>query len=128
SRLGLLALALTLVALRPADAQPPAKKPDAKSLFWWRPQPAPRTEAPGRGLWGLFGRPAPKRADDKLPLCGLPPAKLIPNLCLLKYRIGTGSPECQAFFDQGLGYFYSYVWMEAARSFETAARHDPNCP
>jgi tetratricopeptide (TPR) repeat protein len=61
-------------------------------------------------------------------MCGLPPAKLIPNLCLLRYRIGTASPECQAYFDQGLGYFYSYVWMEAARSFETAARHDPDCP
>src|SRR5205823_3003513 len=22
---------------------------------------------------------------------------------------------------------YSYVWMEAARSFETATKHDPNC-
>src|SRR5262249_34054398 len=38
------------------------------------------------------------------------------------------SPECQAHFDQGLGYFYSYVWMEASRSFETAARFDPDCP
>src|SRR5262249_11506284 len=36
-------------------------------------------------------------------------------------------PECQAHFDQGLGYFYSYVWMEAARSFETATRFDPDC-
>lgn len=64
---------------------------------------------------------------DKLPLCGLPPAKLIPDLCVLKYRVSTSSPECQAYFDQGLGYFYSYVWMEAARSFETALRHDPSC-
>jgi tetratricopeptide (TPR) repeat protein len=68
------------------------------------------------------------RPDDKLPMCGLAPSKILPNLCLVKYRITTGSPECQAFFDQGLGYFYSYVWMEAARSFETAARHDPDCP
>src|SRR5262249_21716779 len=26
-----------------------------------------------------------------------------------------------------LGYYYSYVWMEAARSFETATQYDPNC-
>jgi tetratricopeptide (TPR) repeat protein len=65
--------------------------------------------------------------SNKLPLCGLTPSKLAPNLCVLKYRISTGSPECQAFFDQGLGYFYSYVWMEAARSFETACKYDPNC-
>ena len=45
----------------------------------------------------------------------------------MKYRVSTLSPECQAFFDQGLGYFYSYVWMEAARSFETATQYDPNC-
>lgn len=67
------------------------------------------------------------KAAGKLPLTGLAPSKLIPDLCLVKYRVTTGSPECQAFFDQGLGYYYSYVWMEAARSFETAARHDPNC-
>jgi Tfp pilus assembly protein PilF len=65
--------------------------------------------------------------DNKLPLCGLPPSKLAPNLCLLKYRVTTNSPECQAYFDQGLGYFYSYVWMEAARSFETACKYDPDC-
>src|SRR5260370_4115415 len=68
------------------------------------------------------------KPNDKLPLSGLPPAKLLPNLCLVKYRITTGSPECQAFFDQGLGFFYSYVWMEAVRSFETATRYDPDCP
>src|SRR5438132_8064003 len=71
--------------------------------------------------------PAPPPADAKLPMCGLAPSKLIPDLCLLKYRVSTSSPECQAFFDQGLGYYYSYVWMESARSFETATRHDPNC-
>src|SRR5438105_415990 len=68
-----------------------------------------------------------RAAAAKMPMTGLAPAKLIPNLCLLKYRISTSSTECQEFFDQGLGYLYSYVWMEAARSFETAAQHDPNC-
>ena len=70
---------------------------------------------------------APPAADAKLPMCGLAPAKIQPNLCLVKYRISTNSPECQAFFDQGLGYLYSYVWMESARSFETACRCDPDC-
>ncbi len=63
----------------------------------------------------------------KLPLTGLAPAKIQTGLCLLKYRVSTNSPDCQAFFDQGLGYFYSYVWMEASRSFETAVRKDPDC-
>jgi tetratricopeptide (TPR) repeat protein len=65
--------------------------------------------------------------DERLPHTKLAPAKLVPGLCAVKYRVSTASPECQAFFDQGLGYFYSYVWMEAARSFETALKYDPNC-
>jgi tetratricopeptide (TPR) repeat protein len=71
--------------------------------------------------------PKPAALPAKLPLCGLAPAKLFPDNCVLRYRISTQSPQCQAYFDQGLGYFYSYVWMEAARSFETAAHFDPDC-
>src|SRR5437879_4384168 len=70
---------------------------------------------------------ADPKPPDKMPITGLAPSKITPNLCLLHYRVSTHSPECQAHFDQGLGYFYSYVWMEAARSFETATRHDPDC-
>src|SRR5262249_3803117 len=66
-------------------------------------------------------------AAAKMPLSGLIPAKPAPDICVLRYRVGTSSPECQTFFDQGLGYYYSYIWMEAARSFETAAQHDPDC-
>lgn len=39
---------------------------------------------------------------------------------------GTKSPEAQAFYDQGLAYLHSFVWIEAARSFHQALRHDPN--
>lgn len=66
-------------------------------------------------------------ALDLLPISRLAIAKLQPGLCSLTYRITTQSEECQKLFDQGLGYFYSYVWTEAARCFETAARHDPQC-
>ncbi len=65
--------------------------------------------------------------DGKLPMTKLVPAKLFPGLGAVKYRITTSSPECQAFFDQGLNYYYSYVFLEAARSFETAVKHDPEC-
>ncbi|HQR06285.1 MAG TPA: tetratricopeptide repeat protein [Gemmatales bacterium] len=71
--------------------------------------------------------PIPPKPTEALPLSGLAPAKLQKDLCSLSYRISTQSEECQKFFDQGLGYFYSYVWTEAARSFETALRHDPQC-
>src|SRR5689334_16969251 len=69
----------------------------------------------------------PAEAKNALPITKLAPAKLVPDLCVLKYAISTSSPECQAYFDQGLAYFYSYVWMEAARSFETALKYDPDC-
>lgn len=61
------------------------------------------------------------------PLTGLADAKLFPDLCVYRYRAGTVSSEAQQFIDQGLGFYYSYVWMEAARSFEMATRHDPEC-
>jgi len=65
--------------------------------------------------------------DQRMPITKLAPAKIIPDLCKYKYRVTTSSPECQAFVDQSLGFYYSYVWMEAARSAETALRHDPEC-
>src|SRR5216683_6615327 len=67
------------------------------------------------------------KPDGKMPWSGQTPAKPHPGLCLLTYRISTRSPECQAYFDQGLAYYYSYVYMEASRSFETATRYDPEC-
>jgi Tfp pilus assembly protein PilF len=39
---------------------------------------------------------------------------------------GTRSAEAQAFYDQGLAYLHSFVWIEAARSFHQALQHDPN--
>src|SRR5207245_7169869 len=91
-----------------------------------KPPNTPATITPANDPKSLASA-SPDSKDGKMPLSGLAPAKLIPNLCSVHYRISTTSPECQAFFDQGLGYLYSYVWMEAARSFETATRHDPDC-
>jgi tetratricopeptide (TPR) repeat protein len=39
--------------------------------------------------------------------------------------VGTSSKQAQAFYDQGLAYLHSYVWLEAARSFNQALRLDP---
>ncbi len=68
----------------------------------------------------------PNAPADRLPLTNLAPAKLFPNLCQYRYRAGTDSELAQQYYDQALGFYYSYVWIEAARSFETALRHDPN--
>jgi tetratricopeptide (TPR) repeat protein len=40
--------------------------------------------------------------------------------------VSTPSREAQAFYDQGLAYLHSYVWLEAARSFNQALRLDPD--
>ncbi len=64
---------------------------------------------------------------DLMPVTRLAPTKLLPDLCVYRYRVSTNSVECQKYCDQALGYYYSYVWMEAARSFESALQHDPKC-
>jgi tetratricopeptide (TPR) repeat protein len=74
--------------------------------------------------------PAPAPAaqpSNKMPITGLAPARPMFDACIYKYSVSTTNPQCQAFVNQGLGMFYSYVWMEAARAFETALRHDPDC-
>src|SRR5262245_52987805 len=40
--------------------------------------------------------------------------------------VTTSSPRAQAFYDQGIAYLHSYVWIEAARSFNQALRIDSN--
>ncbi len=39
--------------------------------------------------------------------------------------VSTRSRQAQIFYDQGLAYLQSYVWVEAARSFHQALRSDP---
>src|SRR6266498_1041581 len=39
--------------------------------------------------------------------------------------VSTKSKPAQAFYDQGLAYLHSYVWLEAARSFNQALTIDP---
>lgn len=38
--------------------------------------------------------------------------------------VTTISKDAQAYYDQGLAYLHSYVWIEAARSFHQALRLD----
>lgn len=40
-------------------------------------------------------------------------------------KVTTTSAPAQKFYNQGLAYLHSYVWVEAARSFHQALRHDP---
>jgi tetratricopeptide (TPR) repeat protein len=44
----------------------------------------------------------------------------------VQHPTSTKSPEAQGFYEQGLAYLHSYVWLEAARSFNQALRTDQN--
>ena len=68
------------------------------------------------------------------PPAGWVPAEILHRPVPLRKGIGsvhdpvsTSSPQAQTFYDQGLAYLHSYVWIEAARSFHQALRLDPSC-
>ncbi len=54
------------------------------------------------------------------------PVSLRSGIGVMHQKVSTSSSEAQAFYDQGLAYLHSYVWLEAARSFHQALRSDPN--
>lgn len=61
------------------------------------------------------------------------PREILERPVVLRHDIGnlhdkvtTTAPQAQAFYDQGLNYLSSYVWIEAARSFHQALRVDPS--
>ncbi len=55
------------------------------------------------------------------------PTVLKEGIGKVSQKVTAKSAEAQAFHDQGLTYLYSYVWIEAARSFREALRKDPEC-
>jgi tetratricopeptide (TPR) repeat protein len=54
-------------------------------------------------------------------------APLFDNLGNYHHKVSTESKEAQRYFDQGLTLCYAFNHAEAIRSFEEAARIDPNC-
>jgi Tfp pilus assembly protein PilF len=87
-------------------------------------------------LISLFDTPA-RAQDDPHAACAAPPSyvpvELLERTVPLRTGVGnsheavtTTSKEAQAFYDQGLNYLESYVWIEASRSFHQALRFDPN--
>ena len=53
------------------------------------------------------------------------PVTLQPGIGKIHEPVSTSSRQAQLFYDQGLAYLQSYVWVEAARSFHQALRNDP---
>ncbi len=54
------------------------------------------------------------------------PVPLRQGIGKIHEQVTTSSPEAQAYYDQGLAYLNSYVWIEAVRSFNQALRLDPS--
>ena len=54
------------------------------------------------------------------------PVTLRQGVGVVHQKVTTSSAEAQAFYDQGLAYLNSYVWIEAARSFNQSLRLDPS--
>jgi tetratricopeptide (TPR) repeat protein len=65
------------------------------------------------------GSPVPREILER-------PVPLRQGIGTVHEKVTTSFPEAQAFYDQGLAYLHSYVWIEAARSFHQALRLDPN--
>ena len=61
-----------------------------------------------------------------LPLVAAEPkVALDPGLGSLHWKVSTGNPKAQAFFDQGMRYVYAFNHESAVRSFNEAVRLDP---
>jgi tetratricopeptide (TPR) repeat protein len=76
---------------------------------------------------------AQQAADDSKDMIGWVPREILERPLPLRQGIGvvhekvtTSSPEAQAYYDQGVAYVHSFVWIEAARSFNQALRLDPS--
>src|SRR5262245_23781884 len=93
-----------------------------------------------RVLWAAFLlgllTGSPRAQDDPHAGCAAPPS-YVPDGLLereVPLRDGVGnsreavtaaSPQALAFYNQGVNYLESYVWIEASRSFHQALRLDP---
>ena len=53
------------------------------------------------------------------------PVTIRANIGAAHDRTATASKQAQGLYDQGLAYLHSYVWIEAARSFNAALKIDP---
>jgi tetratricopeptide (TPR) repeat protein len=109
-------------AQRPAPSSPPVAvaSPSASASAPPLPlageEPAQKMSHCGR----LIDGPAVDRAFLEKP------TTIHAGVGTMSFDVSSPSKEAKAFFDQGLAYLHSYVWLEAARSFHQALRNDPD--
>ena len=87
------------------------------------------------GVVGTVARPAQPQEPDHsshAPTGPVPreildrPVPLRDGIGKVHEKVSTSSAEAQSFYDQGLAYVHSFVWIEAIRSFHQSLRADPN--
>src|SRR5882762_5826668 len=106
------------VSARPADQPPPGLRRSSEVSAKAEALLA-RTRQPGQDA-----APGNPRHQIALQLAQRP-VPLRTGIGSAHDAVGTTSKQAQAFYDQGLAYLHSYVWLEAARSFNQALRLDP---
>ena len=84
-------------------------------------------------IFAAFPALAQHEGHEPKDAIGAVPRELLERPLSLRKGIGnvhevvtTSSAEAQAYYDQGLAYLHSFVWIEAARSFHQALRLDPS--
>jgi tetratricopeptide (TPR) repeat protein len=102
----------------PLAVAPPSASAAASAAPLPAEEPAPRQKMSHCGL--LVDGPAVDRAFLEKP------TTIHAGVGTMSFEVTTSSKEAKAFFNQGLAYLHSYVWLEAARSFHQALRNDPN--
>ncbi|MBI1982849.1 MAG: hypothetical protein HYS61_01460, partial [Acidobacteria bacterium] len=80
--------------------------------------------------WLGCSGPAPESGGGGEPKSTTTTGRVAPwleNLGNFHRSVSTNSPDAQHFFDQGLTLCYAFNHQESVRSFQEAARLDPNC-
>src|SRR5262249_11516965 len=63
--------------------------------------------------------PVPREILDK-------PVTVRTGIGVVHEKVSSSAGEAQQFYDQGLAYLHSFMWIEAIRSFHQALRSDEN--
>jgi tetratricopeptide (TPR) repeat protein len=100
------------LCLLQADASGLGRAPASLEPDAWRPGPAGAQHGAHRLP------PIPVEILER-------PVTLRTGIGRVHHDTSTRSNDAQALYDQGLSYLHSYVWIEAARSFNAALRLDP---
>jgi len=68
----------------------------------------------------------PATRERSLAQIAASPVSLRDGIGVVSERVTTASPDATRFYNQGVAYLHSFVWIEAARSFNQALRIDPS--